>query len=203
MCFDDNHAIHLERVDKNYPHLDILRRINEEAFPREERIDLSILFNSYEQFDVELNAIVDGEVPVGFTIWFDFGENYILWFYLAIDPQYQNCKYGTKTERIVFDELLKDNDEVEIQGIKVKMISTPGHTAGSCCYLIEEAGILLAGDTLFAGSCGRTDLPTGSGGKMSRSLKDVLMKLPDDVKVYPGHGGTTTIGYEKENNPFL
>lgn len=103
---------------------------------------------------------------------------------------------------VVADELLKDNDEVEIQGIKVKMISTPGHTAGSCCYLIEEAGILLAGDTLFAGSCGRTDLPTGSGGMLNRSLKDKLMKLDDEIKVYPGHGESTTIGFERMHNPF-
>lgn len=100
------------------------------------------------------------------------------------------------------DVLLKDGDEVEIAGMKVKMLSTPGHTEGSCCYLFEDAGYLIAGDTLFAGSCGRTDLPTGSGGKLSRSLKDVLMKLPDDVKVYPGHGESTTIGFERENNPF-
>lgn len=100
------------------------------------------------------------------------------------------------------DVLLKDGDVVEIAGMKIKMISTPGHTEGSCCYLFEDAGYLIAGDTLFAGSCGRTDLPTGSGGKLSRSLKDVLMKLPDDVKVYPGHGESTTIGFERENNPF-
>ena len=100
------------------------------------------------------------------------------------------------------DVLLKDGDVVEIAGMKVKMLSTPGHTEGSCCYLFEDAGYLIAGDTLFAGSCGRTDLPTGSGGKLSRSLKDVLMKLPDDVKVYPGHGESTTIGFERENNPF-
>lgn len=100
------------------------------------------------------------------------------------------------------DVLLKDGDVVEIAGMKIKMLSTPGHTEGSCCYLFEDAGYLIAGDTLFAGSCGRTDLPTGSGGKLSRSLKDVLMKLPDDVKVYPGHGESTTIGFERENNPF-
>lgn len=100
------------------------------------------------------------------------------------------------------DVLLKDGEEVDICGMKFKMISTPGHTAGSCCYYFEDEGILLAGDTLFAGSCGRTDLPTGSGGAISRSLKDVLMKLPNDVKVYPGHGESTTIGEERQYNPF-
>jgi len=100
------------------------------------------------------------------------------------------------------DVLLKDNDDVEVNGIRFKMISTPGHTHGSCCYLFEEDGYLIAGDTLFAGSCGRTDLPTGSGGTLDRSLKEKLMRLPDEVKVYPGHGEDTTIGYERKYNPF-
>lgn len=100
------------------------------------------------------------------------------------------------------DVLLEDGEEATVAGITVKMISTPGHTEGSCCYYFEEAGYLIAGDTLFAGSCGRTDLPTGSGGKLNRSLKDVLMKFPDEVKVYPGHGEATTIGEERKYNPF-
>lgn len=100
------------------------------------------------------------------------------------------------------DFLLDDNETVEIAGIKVKMISTPGHTEGSCCYLIEDADYLIAGDTLFSGSCGRTDLPTGSGGTLDRSLKEKLMRLPDEIKVYPGHGESTTIGYERKYNPF-
>lgn len=100
------------------------------------------------------------------------------------------------------DVLLKDGDEVSVSDINVKMISTPGHTKGSCCYYIEEAGYLIAGDTLFAGSCGRSDLPTGSGGTLDRSLKEKVMKLPDEVKVYPGHGEETTIGYERKYNPF-
>ncbi|MDO4187475.1 MAG: MBL fold metallo-hydrolase [Lachnospiraceae bacterium] len=100
------------------------------------------------------------------------------------------------------DVLLKDGEVVEIAGIKIKMISTPGHTEGSACYLNEEEGLLIAGDTLFAGSCGRTDLPTGSGGMLDRSLKEKLMKLDDDIKVYPGHGESTTIGHERKYNPF-
>lgn len=116
MTFDDNHIIHLEHVDRNYPHLNILNRINEEAFPKEERIDLSFLFDTNENFKTEFHAVVDGEVPVGFAIWFDLGENYILWFYLAIDPQYQNRKYGTKTERLIFDEIL--NDKIIFGGVE-------------------------------------------------------------------------------------
>jgi len=103
---------------------------------------------------------------------------------------------------VTADELFKDGQEVTIDGIKFKVIYTPGHTEGSCCYYFEEDKILISGDTLFYCSCGRTDLPTGSGGKLDRSLKK-LMELPEDVKVYPGHGCATDIGHEKANNSFL
>ena len=84
-----------------------------------------------------------------------------------------------------------------------KVIATPGHTAGGCCYYFEEAGFLLSGDTLFAESVGRTDFPTGSMSTLVRSVRERLFVLPDDTKVYPGHGESTTIGHEKEYNPFL
>lgn len=100
------------------------------------------------------------------------------------------------------DVLLKDGQDVEIDGLKFNVIYTPGHTHGSCCYYFEEDKILISGDTLFYGSCGRTDLPTGNGGELDRSLKK-LMELPEDVKVYPGHGDSSNIGFERENNPFV
>lgn len=101
------------------------------------------------------------------------------------------------------DVLLKDGEELTIAGIPVRVIATPGHTAGSCCYYFEKDKILLSGDTLFEESVGRTDLPTGSMSTLVQSIREKLMVLPEDVKVYPGHGSYTTIGYEKMNNPFL
>lgn len=101
------------------------------------------------------------------------------------------------------DEYFDDGAEYEFAGIKFKVISTPGHTIGSCCFYFEEDKILIAGDTLFCESVGRTDLPTGSMSKLIRSIKEKLMVLPDDVKVYPGHGCSTDIGYERENNSFI
>ncbi len=80
---------------------------------------------------------------------------------------------------------------------------TPGHTIGSCCYYFKEQGILFSGDTLFAGSIGRSDLPTGDSQQLLRSVNDILMKLPDETIVYPGHGPATTIGEERKYNPFV
>ena len=101
------------------------------------------------------------------------------------------------------DEYLRDG-EIRTEGdISFKVIYTPGHTIGSCCYYIEEAGILISGDTLFQASVGRADLPTGSESTLIRSISDKLMCLPDETRVYPGHGASTSIGYERENNPFI
>lgn len=99
--------------------------------------------------------------------------------------------------------LLKDGEEVTIEGMTFQVIATPGHTKGSCCYYFEEADMLISGDTLFEESVGRTDLPTGSMSTLVRSVKDKLFVLPDDTVVYPGHGDSTTIGHEKKYNPFI
>ena len=100
------------------------------------------------------------------------------------------------------DVYVKDGQEITLAGMTCTVIATPGHTAGGCCYYFEEAGILVSGDTLCAESVGRTDFPTGSMGTLVRSIKDRLFVLPEDTRVYPGHGESTTIGYEKRNNPF-
>jgi hydroxyacylglutathione hydrolase len=84
-----------------------------------------------------------------------------------------------------------------------QVIHTPGHTPGSICLLFPKQNLLLAGDTLFAGSIGRTDLPGGDGRQILRSLRDRLLVLPDTTRVLPGHGPETTIGEERQSNPFL
>lgn len=104
---------------------------------------------------------------------------------------------------VIPDVLLRDGEEFEVEGIKFKTILTPGHTLGSTCYYMEKEGFLIAGDTLFAGSVGRTDFPTGSASALIENVEAKLWPLPDETKVYPGHGESTTIGFEKENNPFF
>jgi glyoxylase-like metal-dependent hydrolase (beta-lactamase superfamily II) len=98
---------------------------------------------------------------------------------------------------------LKPGDVVKAGAIVANVIHTPGHTEGSVCLYFPAAKLLIAGDTLFAGSIGRTDLPGGSFDKIMRSLHQQVLTLPDETVVIPGHGPGTTIGSEKEGNPFL
>lgn len=100
------------------------------------------------------------------------------------------------------DVLLTDGQEIEPAGMKIRVYATPGHTEGSCCFYIESRKWLFTGDTLFCGSIGRTDLPTGDDRKIMRSVHMLTDTFDDDVKVYPGHGDTSTIGDEKKYNPF-
>jgi hydroxyacylglutathione hydrolase len=99
------------------------------------------------------------------------------------------------------DVNVKDGDTVEVGGLKLEIIHTPGHSPGSMCIKVGDS--LFTGDTLFRTSIGRTDLPGGNYGEIMNSLKNKLMRLDEDIKVYPGHGGSTTIGYEKKHNPFV
>ena len=100
-------------------------------------------------------------------------------------------------------DYVTNRQELRIAGFEILVIYTPGHTIGGCCYYIEKEKTLFSGDTLFHGSVGRTDLPTGSMGQLVSSVRDRLFVLPDDTQVYPGHMEETTIGYEKKYNPFI
>ena len=100
-------------------------------------------------------------------------------------------------------EYVTNRQNLKIAGFEIQVIYTPGHTGGGCCYYIPAENVLFSGDTLFHGSIGRTDLPTGSMGQLVNSIRDRLFVLPDETKVYPGHMEETTIGYEKKYNPFI
>lgn len=108
-------------------------------------------------------------------------------------------------------EKFKEPDEVveledfltfEVAGMQITSIFAPGHTKGSVIFTVDEQQ-LISGDVLFAGSIGRTDLPTGSANEMRKTLRDRILTLPDGLNVLPGHGGQTTIGTERVRNPYL
>ena len=97
---------------------------------------------------------------------------------------------------------LEDFSTFEVAGMKITSIFAPGHTKGSVIFTVDDKQ-LISGDVLFAGSIGRTDLPTGSASQMRKTLRDRILTLPDSLNVLPGHGGQTTIGTERVRNPYL
>ena len=99
------------------------------------------------------------------------------------------------------DLLVIDGDRLQIGNMEVEFLHTPGHTRGGMCIHVD--GALFSGDTLFASSIGRTDFPGSSFEQIRDSIHEKLFPLPGDTVVYPGHMGTTTIGFERENNPFV
>ena len=97
---------------------------------------------------------------------------------------------------------MESSNDWEFADLRFQCLETPGHSAGSCCLYFKEEQVLISGDTLFKGSCGRTDLPTGDARKLTESLNK-LKQLPSAVHVYPGHGSDTTIGIERATNFFM
>lgn len=101
------------------------------------------------------------------------------------------------------DHSVEDEQLISVGGIELLVLSTPGHTAAGVCYLEECGGRLFCGDTLFAGSIGRTDLSGGDYEQLIKSIQKKILSLPDNVLVFPGHGPQTTVGTERGTNPFL
>jgi len=139
--------------------------------------------------------------------------------YTTLETQAQWIGVPTP-EMVKFDEFLKEGDTLRWGAFAARILHTPGHTPGSICLVVEpdtapaahvahahrhapSARRLLAGDTLFQGSIGRTDLPGGSYPQIIRSIHEKLLVLPDEMLVIPGHGEATSIGEEREHNPFL
>jgi len=108
-------------------------------------------------------------------------------------------RFHTKPEDVV----LQENDTIEQAGVKLVVIHTPGHTPGGISLYSQEDGVAFVGDTLFAGSIGRTDFPGGNTSQLLASVREKLFTLPEETKAYPGHGPATTIAEEKAHNPFF
>ena len=116
----------------------------------------------------------------------------------------QAALFGMQTSRPPKpDYFLRGGDNIKIGDVEMEVIETPGHTPGGISLYVKDAGVVFTGDTLFWGSIGRTDLPGGDFNTIIHSLKDKLGRLPDDTKVYPGHGDDTTIRLEKQQNPYF
>ncbi len=110
---------------------------------------------------------------------------------------------GGASERYKATVYVQDNDVLHLAGFEIKVLFTPGHTPGGCCFYFKNEGVIFPGDTLFCGSVGRTDFPGGSMSDLVHAVRDRLLVLPDDTLVYPGHESPTTIGDEKKYNPYL
>jgi glyoxylase-like metal-dependent hydrolase (beta-lactamase superfamily II) len=128
--------------------------------------------------------------------------------YLALDPEGQlRMLFGMAIPGDFAPpesyQSIGDGDRLELGGMAIDVLHTPGHTPGHCCFLVESEGILFSGDQLFAGSIGRTDLPGGDYDTLMRSMEERILPLPPETDVFPGHGPATTIARELVANPFL
>lgn len=121
---------------------------------------------------------------------------------MLLDPELNEAHhFGPEKVSFKPDILVDDGDTLTVGNMTMKFIMTPGHTEGGMCILVDD--VLFSGDTLFCRSIGRTDLAGGDFKTLMESIKNKLFLLPDETQVLPGHMGTTTIGFEKENNPFV
>jgi glyoxylase-like metal-dependent hydrolase (beta-lactamase superfamily II) len=154
------------------------------------------LMLTHGHFD-HISAVDEVAQHYGVTVYAGKGETRLL-----TDAKMNGSAYYRRDKTVSEFEKLEDNGDIELGGIKFKVMFTPGHTEGSVCYYVEDAKVLFSGDTLFKESVGRTDMATGDDKKIIESL-DKLMELDDDVDVYPGHSEESTIGYERRFNPYI
>lgn len=127
--------------------------------------------------------------------------------YIADPSGIHGAEFISQLGGLVFEEPLnvsevKNGTVLDLLGMKIEVIHAPGHTKGSVMFKLNDE-VLISGDVLFAGSIGRTDLPTGSASDMKSTLKNKVLTLSDDLRVLPGHGSETTIKFERKNNPYL
>ena len=157
----------------------------------------AILVTHYH-FD-HVNAVDDIRDEYGIEVYSSEAEKDLL----EICYEVQDHPIGRSKGGVKSDHYLKDTETFALMNRGWKMILTPGHTKGSCCYLSVNDNIMFAGDTLFFGTYGRTDLYSGDDEQMRDSLINKLFLMPDEIHVYPGHGMRTTIGREKQTNMIL
>lgn len=169
------------------------------AFLKEKNLKLVKLINTHLHIDhvFGMKFIKD---TFGFSTCASELDSYLL----AEAPRYSEVLGFQRIEQPpAIESSIKDGDVIKFGNTELVALHTPGHSPGGMCYYCESAGVVFVGDTLFAGSIGRTDLPGGSLEELLAGIKSKLMVLPGNVKVFTGHGHSSTIDYEKHHNPFL
>jgi glyoxylase-like metal-dependent hydrolase (beta-lactamase superfamily II) len=118
--------------------------------------------------------------------------------------QQQAVMMGVKFGKVPqIDRYIGSEETLEVGGVRLRSLYTPGHAPGHLAFHVESEGVVISGDAVFAGSVGRVDLPGGSMEVLMKSIRDEILTLPEETRLYPGHGPATTVGEERVNNPFL
>jgi glyoxylase-like metal-dependent hydrolase (beta-lactamase superfamily II) len=165
-------------------------------FLKKEKIKIQGVLLTHGHFD-HINALEEVKKYTQAKVYISEKEKLLL-----LDPEKNlSLKFGQNLSFTV-DQYLKNEEIVRIGNYSIQLLETPGHTQGSVCYYMKKENVLFSGDTLFANSVGRTDLPTGNMEHLCNSIKKILFLLPDETKVYPGHGEVTKIEIEKKYNTF-
>ena len=163
-------------------------------FLQQENLSAKALFLTHQHFDHVEDVTKLGLPSYAFA---QYSQD------LVRDQQAREWGLPITVEAYQVDHLLQGQSTLQIGDQNIKLLHVPGHSPDSVCFHFPEEKILIAGDTLFAGGVGRTDLPHGDHDLLMKSIAEKLYTLPDDTAVYPGHGPATTIGEEKRSNPFI
>ncbi len=166
------------------------------SFVDENNLNLKYLINTHAHLD-HVTAVFDIQKERSIPFLLHPNEEVVL---QGLNQSQQMFGLGA-SDIPTIDQFIDKNSEIKLGKLTFKIIETPGHTPGGICLLMDN--YLIAGDTLFAGSIGRTDLPGGDTNTLLNSIQNQLMCLDDAVIVYPGHGPSTSIGIERQSNPFI
>lgn len=169
------------------------------GFLKEKKLKPAAILLTHTHFDHIHGAEELSRDFGGLTVYYSEAEREIL------ADREKNCRFlGLRVPGVDFPHhFVKDGEKISLPGLTLEVLATPGHTPGCVCYLDREGKVLISGDTLFAGTIGRTDLGGGDYDLLMDSLRRKILPLDGDIEVYPGHGPSTSIGVERSSNPFL